>query len=68
MRETEVQTGNSGSYFSSYTLPRMWTQWRRAASSKGMTGATYMVMDADVPVVESGGKLDFHHGSAEACL
>jgi len=26
------------------------------------TGAKYEVMDADVPVVESGGKLDFHYG------
>lgn len=26
------------------------------------TGAAYEVMDADVPVVESGGKLDFHYG------
>lgn len=33
---------------------------------KQMTGATYMVMDADVPVVESGGKADFQYGhSAE---
>jgi metallo-beta-lactamase class B len=30
---------------------------------KRMTGATYMVMDADVPVVESGGASDFHFGS-----
>ncbi len=28
-----------------------------------MTGATYMVMDADVPVIESGGKTDFQYGS-----
>ena len=27
-----------------------------------MTGAKYMVMDADVPVVESGGKADFQYG------
>jgi metallo-beta-lactamase class B len=27
-----------------------------------MTGAKYMVMDADVPVVESGGKADFFYG------
>ena len=36
--------------------------WDHAAGSariKQMTGATYMVMDADVPVVESGGKTDF---------
>jgi hypothetical protein len=68
MRETEVQTGNSGLYFSSYTLPRMWTQWRRAVSSREMTGATYRVMDADVSVVESGGKLDFHNSSTATCL
>jgi metallo-beta-lactamase class B len=30
-----------------------------AATIKEATGATYMVMDADVPVVESGGKADF---------
>jgi len=28
-----------------------------------LTGAKYMVMDADVPVVESGGKADFHYGN-----
>jgi metallo-beta-lactamase class B len=27
-----------------------------------MTGAKYMVMDADVPVIESGGKADFQYG------
>ena len=31
-----------------------------SATIKEMTGATYMVMDADVSVVESGGKTDFH--------
>jgi metallo-beta-lactamase class B len=31
-----------------------------------MTGAKYMVMDADVPVVESGGKADFQYGSDPA--
>ena len=30
-----------------------------AARIKNLTGAKYMVMDADVPVVESGGKTDF---------
>jgi metallo-beta-lactamase class B len=34
-----------------------------SAKIKEMTGATYMVMDADVPVVESGGKADFHYGN-----
>lgn len=28
-----------------------------------LTGAKYYVMDADVPVVESGGREDFHYGS-----
>jgi metallo-beta-lactamase class B len=30
---------------------------------KKETGARYLVMDADVPVVESGGQADFHFGS-----
>ena len=29
-----------------------------------MTGAKYMVMDADVPVIESGGKADFQFGDS----
>jgi len=33
-----------------------------SAKIKELTGAKYMVMDADVPVVESGGKLDFQYG------
>jgi metallo-beta-lactamase class B len=33
-----------------------------AARIKELTGAKYMVMDADVPVVESGGKEDFSYG------
>jgi metallo-beta-lactamase class B len=33
-----------------------------SAKIKEMTGARYMVMDADVPVVESGGKADFQYG------
>ena len=33
-----------------------------AARIKKLTGAKYMVMDADVPVVESGGKEDFSYG------
>jgi metallo-beta-lactamase class B len=32
------------------------------ARIKELTGAKYMVMDADVPVVESGGKEDFFYG------
>ena len=40
--------------------------WDHAAGSaeiKQLTGAKYMVMDADVPVVESGGKTDFQYGA-----
>ena len=40
--------------------------WDHDAGSekiKEMTGASYMVMDADVPVVESGGKADFQYGN-----
>jgi metallo-beta-lactamase class B len=39
--------------------------WDHSAGSsliKQQTGATYMVMDRDVPAVESGGKSDFHYG------
>jgi metallo-beta-lactamase class B len=41
--------------------------WDHAAGSaeiKRLTGAKYMVMDADVPLVESGGKDDFQYGSS----
>lgn len=34
-----------------------------AAAIKKETGARYMVMDADVPVVESGGKADWFYGN-----
>ena len=34
-----------------------------SATIKKMTSATYMVMDADVPVVETGGKSDFAYGN-----
>jgi len=34
-----------------------------SAKIKELTGAKYMVMDADVPVVESGGKQDFQYGT-----
>jgi len=33
-----------------------------SATVKQQTGASYMVMDADVPVVESGGAADFQYG------
>src|SRR5688572_28533491 len=32
---------------------------------KRLTGAKYMVMDADVPVIESGGKKDFNYGDSK---
>lgn len=43
--------------------------WDHDAASdtiKKLTGAKYMVMDADVPVVESGGKTDFQYGNDPA--
>src|SRR5580658_6808558 len=39
-----------------------------SAKIKQLTGAHYMVMDADVPVVESGGKLDFQYGNTPGFL
>ena len=35
-----------------------------SAKVKELTGAKYMVMDADVPVVESGGKADFYYNDS----
>src|SRR5436190_21124133 len=45
-----------------------WDHNAGSAMIKQITGATYMVMDADVPVVESGGKTDFQYGSTPASL
>ena len=39
-----------------------------SAMIKKLTGAKYMVMDADVPVVESGGKSDFQYGNDPTSL
>jgi len=39
-----------------------------SAMIKKLTGAKYMVMDGDVPVVESGGKSDFQYGNDPASL
>ena len=39
-----------------------------AARIKQLTGARYMVMDADVPVVESGGAKDFFYGNDPGML
>jgi metallo-beta-lactamase class B len=43
-----------------------WDHDAGSALIKQMTGAAYMVMDADVPVVESGGKEDFQYGADPA--
>jgi len=40
-----------------------WDHDAGSAAIKTQTGAAYMVMDADVPVVESGGKTDFQYGN-----
>src|SRR6266404_70737 len=45
-----------------------WDHDGGSAAIKRLTGATYMVMDADVPVVESGGKTDFQYGSQPPSL
>jgi metallo-beta-lactamase class B len=45
--------------------------WDHDAASdtiRKLTGAKYMVMDADVPVVESGGKMDFQYGNDPTTL
>jgi metallo-beta-lactamase class B len=43
-----------------------WDHDGGSAEIKRLAGATYMVMDGDVSVVESGGKTDFHYGSQPA--
>jgi metallo-beta-lactamase class B len=45
-----------------------WDHDAGSAMIKEMTGATYMVMDADAGVVESGGKTDFAYGSSPTTL
>ena len=45
-----------------------WDHDAGSAKLKALTGASYMVMDADVPVVESGGKEDFQYGTDAATL
>jgi metallo-beta-lactamase class B len=40
-----------------------WDHDAASATIKKLTGAQYMVMDADVPVVESGGQADFQYGA-----
>jgi metallo-beta-lactamase class B len=45
-----------------------WDHDAGSALVKQQTGATYMVMDADVGVVESGGKTDFQYGNTPSDL
>jgi metallo-beta-lactamase class B len=45
-----------------------WDHDAGSAMIKEMTGARYMVMDGDVPVVESGGKTDFQYGNNPTSL
>jgi metallo-beta-lactamase class B len=45
-----------------------WDHDAGSAKIKKLTGARYMVMDADVAVVESGGKSDFQYGSNSSFL
>jgi metallo-beta-lactamase class B len=45
-----------------------WDHDAASATIKRLTGAQYMVMDADVPVVESGGKEDFNYGKDASTL
>jgi metallo-beta-lactamase class B len=45
-----------------------WDHDAASATIKKLTGAKYMVMDADVPVIESGGKADFQYGNDATTL
>jgi metallo-beta-lactamase class B len=45
-----------------------WDHDGGSAAIKALTGSQYMVMDADVPVVESGGKADFQYGNQPGSL
>lgn len=45
-----------------------WDHNAASATIKKMTGAKYMVMDADVSVVESGGTADFQYGATASAL
>ncbi|MGB7845744.1 MAG: subclass B3 metallo-beta-lactamase [Candidatus Acidiferrum sp.] len=45
-----------------------WDHDAGSAMIKKLTGASYMVMDADVPAVESGGKTDFQYGNNASLL
>jgi metallo-beta-lactamase class B len=43
-----------------------WDHDAGSAAIKSLTGARYMVMEGDVPVVESGGEADFQYGNQPA--
>jgi len=45
-----------------------WDHNAASATIKKLTGASYMVMDGDVPNVESGGKTDFQYGNDSSAL
>ncbi|HEY7056033.1 MAG TPA: subclass B3 metallo-beta-lactamase [Vicinamibacterales bacterium] len=45
-----------------------WDHCAGSAQIKRLTGAKYMVMDADVPVIESGGKTDFQYAKDSSAL
>ena len=45
-----------------------WDHDAGSAMIKKLTGAKYMVMEGDVPVVESGGKADFQYGNDATLL
>jgi metallo-beta-lactamase class B len=45
-----------------------WDHNAASATIKKLTGAKYMVMEGDVPVIESGGKSDFHYGNEPEAL
>ena len=45
-----------------------WDHDGGSAAIKAITGATYMVMEGDVSVVESGGKTDFQYGNQPTSL
>jgi metallo-beta-lactamase class B len=45
-----------------------WDHDAGSAEVKKLTGAQYMVMGADVPVIESGGKADFQYGNNAGML
>jgi metallo-beta-lactamase class B len=45
-----------------------WDHCAGSALVKELTGAKYMVMEADVPVIEAGGKGDFQYGNSPGSL